>query len=72
MAEEKEHERDAKSAEADVLLERHHKFAIAVAFFQIAIALGAVAALTRLRVVWAGSILLGLAGLVLSAIEWLR
>ena len=72
LAEEKEHERDAKSAEADILLERHHKFAIAVAFFQIAIALGAVAALTRLRVVWGGSILLGLAGLALSAIEWLR
>ena len=71
LAETKEHERDAKSAEADTLLQRHHKFAMAVAFFQIAIALGAVAALTRLRLVWTGSILLGISGLALSMIEWL-
>lgn len=72
LAEAKEHERDAKSADADLLLERHHKFAGAVALFQVAIALGAVAALTRLRLVWFGSILLGLGGLVLSALEWIR
>lgn len=72
VAEEKEHERDAKSAEADLLLERHHKFANAVAFFQVAIALGAVAALTRLRLVWIGSILLGLAGLVMSFLQWIH
>ena len=71
-AETKEHERDAKSKEADALLERHHKFANAVALFQVAIALGAVAALTRLRLVWIGSILLGLAGLVLSTLQWVR
>lgn len=41
-----EHERDAKSAEADHLLHRHHGFANAVALFQVAIALGAVTALT--------------------------
>lgn len=70
MAEEKERERDARSGEADVLLERHHKFANAVALFQIAIALGAVAALTRLRLVWIGSILLGLAGLTISVPQW--
>ena len=71
-AETKERERDAKSKEADALLERHHKFANAVALFQVAIALGAVAALTRLRLVWIGSILLGLAGLVLSTLQWVR
>ena len=42
-----ERERDEKSKEADQLLVRHHGFANAVALFQIAIALGAVAALTR-------------------------
>jgi hypothetical protein len=71
-AEAKEHERDAKSSEADELLERHHKFANAVALFQVAIALGAVAALTRLRSVWIGSIVLGLIGLVLSILQWIR
>ena len=71
-AEEKEHDRDVKSHEADVLLERHHKFANAVALFQVAIALGAVAALTRLRLVWLGSIALGCCGIALEALQWVR
>jgi len=62
-AREKERERDARSAEADRLLVRHHGFANAVAVFQVSIALGAVAALTRSRSVWWGSLLLGAAGL---------
>lgn len=61
----KERERDARNKAADLLLEQHHPFAYAVALFQIAIALGAVAALTRVRLVWFGSLLLGAAGLVL-------
>jgi hypothetical protein len=65
IAEGKERTRDEKNREADALLERHHRFAYAVAFFQIAIALGAIAALTRVRLVWVGSLLLGAAGLVL-------
>lgn len=71
VAEEKEHERDAKSAEADALLVRHHKLANAVALFQVAIALGAVAALTRLRSVWFGSVLLGIGGLILGLLSTL-
>ena len=51
----KEHQRDRKSAEADELLHQHHRFADSVALFQVAIALGAVAALTRMRLVWFGS-----------------
>ena len=62
-AEAKEKERDARSHEADELLEQHHGFAIAVALFQVAIALGAVAALTRMRLLWFGSLALGLGGL---------
>jgi len=58
-----EAERDAKSGEADELLERHHHFAAAVALFQVAIALGAIAALTRVRAVWLGSLLVGGAGI---------
>ena len=64
-ARELEKERDAKSAEADHLLHRHHGFANAVAVFQVSIALGAVAALTKSRPVWLGSLLLGAAGTVL-------
>jgi Domain of unknown function (DUF4337) len=47
-----EKERDAKSAEADALRERHHGFAAAVAFLQVAIAVGAVAALARSNKIW--------------------
>ena len=64
-AREKEKERDEKSKEADELLHHHHGFANSVALFQVAIALGAVAALTRSRPVWAASLLLGTAATVL-------
>jgi hypothetical protein len=66
-AEEKEHQRDEKSKEADELIHHHHGFASAVALFQVSIALGAVAALTRNRLVWFGSMGMGLVGIVLFA-----
>ncbi len=70
VAHNKERERNSKELEADQLLHRHHRFADSVALFQVAIALGAVAALTRMRLVWYGSIVLGITGigLFLSAI----
>ena len=71
-AEELEKQRDEKSTEADHLMHRHHFFAEAVALLQVAIALGAVAALTRKRVVWVGSILLGLAGAAMFGYVLLR
>ena len=52
-----------RSGEADALLHRHHGFAYAVAFFQIAIALGAVAALTKSRPVLAASVFAGAVGI---------
>jgi len=64
--------RDEKSAEADRLLARHHGFANAVALFQIAIALGAVAALSRARIVWFGSLLVGLTAIGLFSWQWMR
>jgi hypothetical protein len=70
-AEEKEHERDEKSKEADHLLHKHHGFANTVALFQVSIALGAVAALTRNKPVWFGSMAVGLIGLVLFAMALL-
>lgn len=68
----KEQERDAKSTEADQLLHRHHGFANGVAIFQVAIALGAVAALTRNRLIWFGSLLLGMIGAAFFGVTLLR
>ena len=67
-----ERERDEHATAADELLHQHHGFAFAVAFFQIAIALGAVAALTRSRPVFGLSILAGLVGIVLVTWHLLR
>ncbi|HUL58230.1 MAG TPA: DUF4337 domain-containing protein [Anaeromyxobacteraceae bacterium] len=71
-AREKEKLRDEKEVEAEHLLHAHHRYASAVAFFQVAIALGAVAALTRIRPVWLGSLAVGAAGLVSLALALLR
>ena len=64
-AREIEAERDAKANEAGHLLHQHHRFANSVAMFQVAIALGAVAALARNRWIWLFSLLLGIAAIVL-------
>ncbi len=62
-----EKERDAKLAESEHLLHTHHGYAYAVAIFQVSIALGAVAALTRSRPVWFGSLALGASAIALVA-----
>ena len=62
VARNKERERDQKSAEADQLLHQHHRFANSVALFQVAIALGAIAALTRVQLIWYASMLVGIIG----------
>ena len=61
-----EAERDAKSAEADGLLAAHHHLAFAVALLQVAIALGAVAALTRQRIALGLSAVSGVAGIIIA------
>jgi len=66
-AHEKERERDERLRESDHLLHKHHGFANAVALFQVSIALGAVAALTRFRLVWFGSLLAGGVGIIFFA-----
>ena len=71
-AHELEGERDAKGHEASVLLERHRRYANAVALFQVAIALGAIAALTRAQLVWYGSLALGAVGLAFFLWPMLR
>ena len=69
---ERERQRDEKSHEADHLIHRHHGFASAVALMQVSIALGAVAALTRIRSVWFGSLAVGATGLALFALALSR
>jgi hypothetical protein len=61
-AEKLEGERDEKGKEADHLMHHHHFYAQSVALLQVSIALGAVAALTRRRLVWVGSAMLGVVG----------
>ncbi len=68
-AREKEQARDEASREADELLERHHHFANSVALIQVAIALGAVAALTQARLVWYGSLAIGAVGAVMFFVK---
>ncbi len=63
-AEKLERARDTRSQEADRLLHRHHGFANAVALMQVAIALGAVAALSRMRLIWYASLVVGTLGVV--------
>lgn len=65
-----ERTRDEKLGESDHLLHRHHRFANAVALSQVSIALGAVAALTRVRGVWLGSLGLGVVAVVLFIAGW--
>jgi Domain of unknown function (DUF4337) len=67
-AREIEKERDAKEHEAEHLMHLHHRFAAGVAFFQVAIALGAVAALTRKRPVWFLSMAVGAIGIGFFAV----
>ena len=67
-----EQERDRKATEAALLLERHNHFANAVALFQVAIALGAIAALTKVRLVWGASLILGGIGLLFFALPYVQ
>jgi hypothetical protein len=59
-----EKERDKENAESNELMEHHHSFAFSVTFTQVAIALSAVAALTKRKPVWLFSLLIGSAGLI--------
>ena len=67
-AKKKEAERNVRSAEATHLLHQHHQFANTVALLQVAIALGAVAALGRMRSIWFASLLLGITATALFVI----
>lgn len=64
-AKELEHQRDEKMDEADRLLVQHKGFAFAVTLLQVAIVLGAVAALTRSKGVLGTSLAVGVVGAAL-------
>ena len=64
--------RDERSRLADGLIEQHHQFAAAVALFQIAIALGAIAALTKVRLAWYASLIVGASGTIALALPYLH
>ncbi len=70
-AEKLEKEREAHEREAEHLMHLHHRFANAVALFQVAIALGALAALTRKQLVWLVSMGVGVVGIAFFAIALL-
>jgi hypothetical protein len=54
-----------RSAEGDHYTHRHHRYASSVALLQIAVALSAIAALSRSRGLWLLSILVAISGAVL-------
>src|SRR5579862_3054476 len=60
-----EHQRDEKIEEAEHLMTQHKGFAFAVTLLQVAIALGAVAALTRSKSVLGTSLAIGIVGAAL-------
>jgi Domain of unknown function (DUF4337) len=72
--EQKEIEKEAKQLqeEAESHLTRHKLLAPAVTMFQIAIAVGAISALTKRKIFWGVSLLFGVAGLCFFALELIK
>lgn len=67
-AKEYETERDKETTESEHQMHQHHTFAFCVTFTQVAIALSAIAALTKRKPVWYMSMLVGVAGIIYFAI----
>ena len=64
QAKQYEEKRDEDDREADELMEHHHIFAYCVTFTQVAIALSAIAALTKRKYMWYISMLVGVGGAI--------
>jgi hypothetical protein len=64
-------EAEQKEAEAKSNFHKHEIFARGVTMFQIAIAIAAISALTRLRRFWIVSLVFGFAGSVFLVLGWL-
>src|SRR5262249_46403189 len=63
LARELEKKVEESNERAERFLERHHRFALSVTLFQVAIALSAIAALTRRKVLWWFGLAAGACGL---------
>ena len=59
-----EEEARARNEESDKSMEHHHRFAYAVTMFQVSIALSAIAALSRQKIVWLAGLAIGALGLL--------
>jgi Domain of unknown function (DUF4337) len=66
QAQELEAQEKERNQASDHYLERHHQLALAVTLFQIAIALGAIAALARRQMLWWVGLLASLVGVAFS------
>ena len=73
MSKEDDRSKEAKRLEEDSAVEirKHHNFEYSVALIQVAIAVGAVSALTRVKPVWYLSLLAGAVGIVLFVMGFL-
>ena len=67
-----EEERDADNKESALLFKNHETFAYCVTFVQVAIALSAIAALTKRKFVWYLSMLAGVAGVMWFASGYMQ
>jgi hypothetical protein len=56
--------------EAEHLLHRHHRFALSVTFFQVSIALAAIASLTRRKGLWYVGLVIATVGLLFFLRGW--
>jgi fatty acid desaturase len=65
QAQEQEKMRQEALERSETALRHHERYAYSVSLFQVAIGLGALAALTKLRPIWATSLCAGLIGLLL-------
>jgi len=70
-AQDLEHRRDERIEASEHLLHRHHRFAASVVLLQIGIAMGAVAALSRQKLIWWVSLVSGAIGVGVLALTWL-
>ena len=63
QAREQEKSVKEKDESSELLFHKHHQFALAVTIFQVAIAMAAIAALTKRRPIWLVSLAVGASGL---------
>jgi hypothetical protein len=57
---------------AEEEIHHHHQFAYSVALLQVAIALGAVSALTKIKSIWVVSMALGIGGIVMFTLGFVK